>query len=265
MAKLANKKQSEIKTRIASVRGAAKNPKTARQEGVDVRDEQALKQRISELDVEAKAWDNWHTNPELTAQIRNEANGETAETMWKRPGAPDASIDSINQSPPAQASETLAGKPSTSINVANGEENVVNSEEITDFGEKIGGARKDVWSGFNEAIAEEIDTQTVPLSKSFPKPDFNKLKDKGVEQDTLAFISLMRNSIKTKPKRKSKVQRWATEVDAVRGVIKQLVAGDISLDEAKNNARIIGREFSEAKDAVEAFSDVAPEKTGGYG
>ncbi len=74
MAKVAAKKQRELRTRLNSIRGAAKNPKLAKEEGVDVKDPQSLIKRTQALSDEAKAWDSWHTNPNLVSQIKSEIN-----------------------------------------------------------------------------------------------------------------------------------------------------------------------------------------------
>ncbi|WP_017445792.1 LPD38 domain-containing protein [Gayadomonas joobiniege] len=82
MAKVASGKQREAKKRLNTIRGAAKNPKVAKEEGIDIKDAEALKARINELSDTAKAWDKWHTNPDLVSQIKTEMNGsEQARTQ----------------------------------------------------------------------------------------------------------------------------------------------------------------------------------------
>lgn len=76
MAKTAASKQREIKTRLNAIRGAAKNPKLAKAEGVDIKDPNSLNRRISELSAQDKAWDNWHTNPDLVNELRQEIGAE---------------------------------------------------------------------------------------------------------------------------------------------------------------------------------------------
>lgn len=72
MARAAAAKQAEIQRTLSAVKGASKNPELAAKEGIDIRDKDALKQRIEELEQQKRDWNNWHTNPELTAQLRGE-------------------------------------------------------------------------------------------------------------------------------------------------------------------------------------------------
>jgi len=72
MAKIAGRKQKEIQTRLSAISGAARNPQLAASEGIDIRDPQAVNNRINELRQMKAAWDNWSVNPELIAEIRAE-------------------------------------------------------------------------------------------------------------------------------------------------------------------------------------------------
>lgn len=71
MAKIASQKQKEVQTRLAAISGAAKNPSIAKAEGIDIKDPEAVKRRIDELRQRKADWDNWSTNPELVAEIRD--------------------------------------------------------------------------------------------------------------------------------------------------------------------------------------------------
>ena len=81
LARKASAKQAEIQRTLSAVQGAARNPELAAKEGVDVKDPEAVKRRIEELKEQKQAWNNWHTNPELTAELRSEA--PTAKTEVK--------------------------------------------------------------------------------------------------------------------------------------------------------------------------------------
>ncbi len=98
LAKKAAAKQAEIQRTLSAVQGAAKNPELAAKEGVDVRDPEAVKRRIGELKEQKQAWNNWHTNPELTAELRGEA--PTAKTEVKtetEPPPPQEGFDLTSQ------------------------------------------------------------------------------------------------------------------------------------------------------------------------
>jgi hypothetical protein len=72
MAKIASRKQKEIQTRLSAISGAARNPQLAASEGIDIRDPQAVNNRINELRQMKASWDNWSTNPQLVAEVRAE-------------------------------------------------------------------------------------------------------------------------------------------------------------------------------------------------
>lgn len=70
LAKAAVKKQNEIQRTLSAVQGAAKRPELAAKEGVDVKDPEAIKVRIAELKEQKRDWQNWHTNPKLTQELK---------------------------------------------------------------------------------------------------------------------------------------------------------------------------------------------------
>ena len=106
--------------------------------------------------------------------------------------------------------------------------------KIADFGEVIEGAKKHTYS-FNEAVSIDIDSSTTPLSKSFPKPDYEKLIASGIEPEKIAYIAMLRARIKTKPRKGYKLDRWQKQVDEARGITKSLLASSISLKDIKQN------------------------------
>jgi hypothetical protein len=83
MAQVAARKQREIQTRLSAISGAAKNPAIAKAEGIDIRDPNAVNQRIQELRQAKAAWDNWSTNPDLIGEIR-QARGVQAPELTLR-------------------------------------------------------------------------------------------------------------------------------------------------------------------------------------
>jgi hypothetical protein len=72
MAKIAARKQREIQQRLSVMTGASKNPELARKEGIDVKDPQAVRQRVDELRQAKATWDNWSSSSDLIGQIRAE-------------------------------------------------------------------------------------------------------------------------------------------------------------------------------------------------
>jgi hypothetical protein len=80
MVKIASRKQRELRERLNAIRGAAKNPKIAKAEGINIKDPNSLNKRIDQLTEEAREWDNFHTNPKLVSQIRSEIGAAPLET-----------------------------------------------------------------------------------------------------------------------------------------------------------------------------------------
>ncbi|MBO4779820.1 MAG: hypothetical protein J5497_04195, partial [Selenomonadaceae bacterium] len=102
------------------------------------------------------------------------------------------------------------------------------SQRREDFGEKIGGARKDLYAAYFDLIRVAIETEIeeVPLSKSFPAPNYKKLLESGVESWKVDAVRALRDAIPLKPKKYSwKIREWADKVSVLR---------DISVDVLEN-------------------------------
>lgn len=112
------------------------------------------------------------------------------------------------------------------------------TEKIEDFGEKIGGARKDVWSGFKDdlnAVSDE-DIAGQPLSKIWPAPDYDKMIEGGTSAEVVATIRAIRDEIPAKPRQSWKVKRWAEQVKVLREFANGIIDGKTTLTEMKNLA-----------------------------
>lgn len=161
--------------------------------------------------------------------------------------------ESLNRQAYAQLREDfgLPDQPEQSVNYT--------SAPIEDFGEKIGGARKDVWGGFSDAINSDASTAELPLSKSFPEPDYVKMAADGVPMETLALIAAMRAEIPTKPRDAYKVRRWAEKVDVLRGFASDLISGDVPLNNVLAAMRKSSGEMAAIAEAVPAIAKANPE------
>lgn len=113
---------------------------------------------------------------------------------------------------------------------------------IDDFGEKLEGARKDVWQAYADRLrsAHNEDVQSVPLSKSWPEPDYQKLIDEGADPYVVASMRAMRDAVPTKP-RSYGVVAWGKQVEALRAYAEGLLNG--SIDAESQRRKLIG-EFS---------------------
>ena len=77
--------------------------------------------------------------------------------------------------------------------------------EIQDFGEKIGGAKKDLWKerGLSvDDLLEMNDAEKNKLIKKdnvWKKPDYQAMLDKGLSKRVIYFIKTIRDATPTKP------------------------------------------------------------------
>jgi GGDEF domain-containing protein len=114
-------------------------------------------------------------------------------------------------------------------------------QPIADFGEKLEGAKKDLWRNYQKAMSDELptDVKEITLSKHFPEPDYDNLIASGIDVRVIAAVKAMRDEITSKPKLPSKVRRWASEFTALREFSNGLINGSKSLDDVlallKNN------------------------------
>ncbi len=90
-----------------------------------------------------------------------------------------------------------------------------------DFGEKIGGARKDLW-GARGLLSSDLDDMNeaeedkfVTKNNIWNKPDYQKLRDEGIPKDLVYYIKIVRDGIA--PKRPAGVS-YADYIDGVRQI-----------------------------------------------
>ncbi|PJC87854.1 PLxRFG domain-containing protein [Vibrio sp. HA2012] len=104
-------------------------------------------------------------------------------------------------------------------------------QKIEDFGEKIGDARKDVWADYAAVLSHMENTGDVPLSKSFPEPDYKKLVDNGLSKDTAALIAVLRNSLPTKPRVAHRLGVWVNHTNGVKEFVAGLLDGSKRIED----------------------------------
>lgn len=113
---------------------------------------------------------------------------------------------------------------------------------IADFGEKIGGARKDVWAKSLDDMrqVDDADVSAQTLSKVWPAPDYQKmLEEEGADKSTVALVRALRDSIPTKPRAGWKLQKWVEAVTAARGVAVGLLDGSIDTARARHAIQVV--------------------------
>lgn len=121
---------------------------------------------------------------------------------------------------------------------------------IADFGEKIGGARKDTWQSYRDALAEanSLDVAAEPLSKSWPAPDYEALLAAGADPFVVAFVHASRDAIPAKPRMGYKVRAWADLVTALRDATSGLMNGALSAETARDALAGLGQRNRAARD-----------------
>ena len=103
---------------------------------------------------------------------------------------------------------------------------------LEDFGNKIGGARKDVYSRYGKGYDIEVDYETAPLSKALPKPDYEAMAADGISQRNIAFVAFMRADLGQRPKgryARSRTAEWVKKAGIYR-VLAQEIMEKRSLD-----------------------------------
>ncbi len=106
---------------------------------------------------------------------------------------------------------------------------------ITDFGEKIGGARKDAQaSATKEWSDDEIASQ--PFSKVWPAADIDAIEDPFVA----AVMFAARAEVPAKPRVAYKVKAWVAKIKMFRDLVAR-VAGDVGRDRYLEKMKEYGR------------------------
>ena len=128
---------------------------------------------------------------EVTPEMDFEADAEQK---------PQVATDQDNQAKPS-----TKPKPIKKVTTAS-------AEKIEDFGEKIGGAKKDLVKEL-DGISED-DIANLPLSKSFPEPNYNKLIEDGIiSKESAVMLKFFYDSIPSKPRKKYRLNTWVTKVE----------------------------------------------------
>jgi hypothetical protein len=98
-------------------------------------------------------------------------------------------------------------------------------QEIQDFGEKLGGARKDMATAMSKDWSDD-EIASQPLSKIWPAAELEEIEDKFVA--AVAFAA--RNEIPSKPRVAYKVKRWVEQVKTLRTLASLILDGHITKD-----------------------------------
>lgn len=129
---------------------------------------------------------------------------------------------------------------------------------IEDFGEKILGARKDVWGKYKHALEEEIPStaENVTLGKFFPEPNYDAAIRQGITADTLAAVKALRDSIPAKPQRSYRQGQWLETLKYVRALSLQLLNGQLSTQQLQQMLQQGGRAVSSLTETISFYQDL---------
>lgn len=139
------------------------------------------------------------------------------------------------------------------------------AEKIDDFGEKIGGAKKDFRANLENITDESLATQ--PLSKSFPRPDFKKLVDsKILTKEQAIFFNYLYDQIPAKPRKPYLLNAWTTKVKYVIDTFSSLMTdSDIDVVGRIRESATLGTKFKLYEDIYNEFGfPNNPVSMGGY-
>ena len=110
--------------------------------------------------------------------------------------------------------------------------------KIEDFGEKIGGARKDVYQRYCASFlaAESLDASDAPLSKLWPIPNYDKLTESGVEAWKACAVHALRDALPKKPSKTSwrygnTMRDWLRIYTELRIYATSVLNGELSSDD----------------------------------
>ena len=105
--------------------------------------------------------------------------------------------------------------------------------KIEDSGAVLEGAAKLYAKAYFEKFKEGIDMDiaAVPLSKSWPEPDYQRMLDDGADPWALAFARSARDEVPNKPGTAWKVKGWAAKVQLLRGFAGKVLDGTYTKDQ----------------------------------
>lgn len=106
-------------------------------------------------------------------------------------------------------------------------------DKYEDFGEKISGAKKELWKTYSKTLESPLDSDfdKITLNKSFPEPNYEMLIREGVDTKVLATIKAFRDCIPSKPRKSYKKREFISVLNFTRDLAKNLINGEKNLDD----------------------------------
>lgn len=151
----------------------------------------------------------------LKAQAAGKISGDQGAALKELADAGEhAAVDEVLRTSLAanlENAENLKQESEKSAAQAKPVEKSAENVQIEDFGEKLGGARKDLAAAIKQEYSDS-DIASLPLSKIWPADLAEKIEDKFVA----AFAFAARQEIPAKPRVKYKVDSWVKKVKILR-------------------------------------------------
>jgi hypothetical protein len=98
--------------------------------------------------------------------------------------------------------------------------------KIVDFGEKLGGARKDLYQKYRDMIMKVSKEEVIsyPLSKLWPQPNYTKLLEEGIEPWRVAMLRALREDLGRRPAASSyKIHKWVDKFLRNRSMAEEIL------------------------------------------
>ncbi|MBG4718162.1 hypothetical protein I5F71_02730 [Pseudomonas aeruginosa] len=108
-------------------------------------------------------------------------------------------------------------------------------ERIDDFGERLAGARKFTTYSQKLGEASQADVKAIPLSQAWPEPDYSALLEQGASPWQIGFIRAARDEVPPKPTKAYKVERWAEQVQRLRGMALRIMVNQSFAAESRQS------------------------------
>jgi len=131
-------------------------------------------------------------------------------------------------------------------------------EKIEDFGEKLEGAKKDLWKDYKKSFSDELptDLSEITLAKHFPEPDYAKLIADGAEVRDLAAVKAMRDIIPPKPRKSWKLKSWAGQVSSLREFTDDILNGRTEADTVVKMMRETSSGLAKIADNIDLYTEL---------
>lgn len=205
--------------------------------------------------------DYWGTHSRVTAFDWNDGNWSVTQEKVEQKNGEWVAVEGPRSHSTAPSKKDVVVE--RAEQQAPAQEEKADSQKITDFGEKIGGARKDVWTSFKDQLngVEDGDIAAQPLSKVWPLPDYQALIDNGTDPWAVAFVRAARDEIPAKPRASYKVKRWAEQVKTLRSLANDVMAEDPT---AREKAKSLFNQMATLKPMqgrVELYMEVGHSKS----